>query len=136
MGYLSDVTGEITIEPPIPARRLSDSSFMLNVPGNEKVDVAFYVSESTEETDEGTLTRRLVTKILSRWTEAYKAYNLQEHLAAAVVRVMAEGSICSGDLVRIGERPGDVERLTVHADGRVAAEKARLVWDDGTEVDL
>jgi hypothetical protein len=134
MGYLSQVTGEVTITPPIPLGRLADSPYAQRPYAD--TNVVYEIKETEEETDEGTLTRRLVIAIVSRWTDEFKAYHLLEHLTEAVRHVNDAGSACTGEIMRVGENPGDVERHEVAFDGTITTEKARLVWPDGTEVTL
>lgn len=127
MGYLSTVTGRIEITPPIPFRAVEHSAFL------SASDVKYEIDTAVEEVDDGTLTRRHVVAIVPFTEDTFKAYHLDRHLAEAVHEVQALGSACTGALVREGEEQGDVERFRI-VGGVVVAEKAHLVWPDGTPV--
>lgn len=126
MGYTSTVTGRIEIVPPLRDRDFDRSMLDAN-------DVTFEVAITTEEVAEGTLTRKSIVAIVPAIEDSYKAYDLGENLRAAVVAVYRAGSECTGEIRREGEDQGDVERFRI-VDGSVLAERARLVWPDGTPV--
>lgn len=134
MGYLSQVTGEIIINPPVQANRLKSSRFATQPFGD--TDVVYLIEETEEDVPEGTLVRRSATKIVPRWVDEYKAYHLLDHLIEVANEILALGSTCEGEIVRVGENIGDAERHIVTAGGMITTEKARLVWPDGSEVTL
>jgi hypothetical protein len=128
MGYYSTVEGRIEITPPLSVRAVAGSPYL-----NSDFCLKYEVSETREEVPEGTLIREQVVAIVPSFEDQMKAYALKDDLKEMVEAVHGEGSECSGELVREGERNGDVERYRI-VDGAVVSEKARLVWADGTEV--
>jgi Family of unknown function (DUF6205) len=132
MGYLSSVTGEVTITPPLSAAEVRESPFRPDV--EERKDIVLRVQEDIVKTNEGTLTRITGTAIVPAWDESYKAYSLEEHLAE-LIRLHGHGHAFDGVLVVDGSDQGDVWRLVVD-DHQVTKETARLSWPDGSEVAL
>lgn len=127
MGYTTSVGGEISIEPPLTWREFKDSPFA----GTDK-DVAFHVEEKTVDTDDGPLTRKAATAIVSTWEDSYKAYHLVEHVQEVIDAF--PGHTFTGRLECEGEDTGDLWRVVVR-DGRAVKVTPRIVWpdEDGTQ---
>jgi hypothetical protein len=130
MGYLSSVTGEVAITPPLSAVEVRESPFRPDV--EERKDVVLRVEQEVIETDDGTVTRMYGTAVVPAWDESYKAYSLEEHLAE-LIRLHGHGHAFAGVLLVDGSDQGDVWRLVVD-DHQVTKETARLSWPDGSGV--
>lgn len=125
MGYISTVHGEWTITPPLNGREVRA------IPRVECVRIR--VNEQDKEADEGILTIKQGVAIEPAITEG-KVYSLHDHLRQ-VLRAIPKDREVTGEIVRVGEENGDVERyLPDMAALVVKAEQARLSWPDGSEV--
>lgn len=122
MGYNTSVDGEIRIEPPLTWREFKDSEFT----GHDK-DVTFRVEEETVTTDDGPLIRKTAVALVPTWEDAYKAYNLVEHVQQAIDAF--PGHTFTGRLECEGEENTDIWRVVIR-DGRAVRVKPRIVWPD------
>ncbi len=128
MGYNSRVYGTWSITPPLTARELR------NMPELECVRVR--VEESQRDTDEGVLTVQQGTEVENAIGGWAKYYDLAAHLSVLLAAIPLDHAI-TGEFVRAGEDPGDIERYFVDAEARaVRIEKARLSWPDGSPVEI
>lgn len=124
MGYISTVHGEWTITPPLNARELRAIPYV--------ECVAIRREESERETDEGVLTVMQGVAVEPAISEG-KVYELHNHLQQVLNAISGDHKV-TGEIVRVGERNGDVERFLPRPDGKVKAEQAHLSWPDGSEV--
>lgn len=132
MSYVSRVTGRVAVTPPVPLSVLASSRFnpTARLARDGMVDVQYEVADQPGGDD---AVRRVVVAIVPDRSGEYSFRDLAEHLAEAVAEIEAAGSTATGDLIRRGERQGDVERYRA-ADGRIWSEAAELRWPDGTPV--
>lgn len=133
MGYLTHVTGEITLDPPLPWKVIKDSLFLNRQPnGYPERDVRFDLAVEQVETDDGLLTRRTAVAIVPAYEDGFRAYNIEDHLAELVADLPL-GTKVGGYLQGEGEKSGDLWRLYVLPDGdrlRVVKVTVQLVWPD------
>lgn len=131
MGYIVSITGEIDINPPIPWGRIMGSPFLpeeaRKVDGK---DVKFRIEQQDRETDEGTLTVRSATALLSTWADEARGRHLVEHVQEAI-NAFPDHEF-TGRLDCAGERPGHLWRVEIHG-RRVVKVEPRIVWPDGSE---
>lgn len=131
MGYVVSITGEIDIVPPIPWGKIKDSPFRpeeARKAGGK--DVKFRIEAYNRETDEGTLTVRSATALLSTWADDARGQYLVEHVQEAIDAFPGHEFI--GRLDCAGERPGDLWRVEIHG-RRAVRVTPRIVWPDGSE---
>lgn len=131
MGYVTNFSGEIRIEPPIPWGQIKDSPFL---PDNARErngrDLMFVVSEVQRDTDEGTVIARSAVALVSTWEDEARGYDIVEHLQEVVTAYPGHEFV--GRLDCEGERAGDLWRLEVH-DRRAVKVTPRIIWPDGIE---
>lgn len=127
MGYISTVHGEWTITPPLNARELRAMPTGLQC-------IRIEVDEETRETDEGQLIVQSGVEVVPAIHEG-KVYDLENELST-MLRAIPSSHKVTGEIIRVGEENGDVERyLPADPDSRaLRTEQARLSWPDGTEV--
>lgn len=128
MGYYSTIEGRLDISPPVPLRTLAGTSYL-----ESDFCLKYEVAESREEVDGGTLLRENIVAIVPSWEDQMKAYSLKDDLIEMVAELDKAGSTCSGELIRVGEGQGDVERFRANG-GIVTSEVAELRWPDGQPV--
>lgn len=134
MGYYTNVTGEILIEPPIPWGEIRDSEYLHGDDGWTVGDcsLALRIDEAEVETDEGTLVRREATAVEPVTDNSYRAGgDACEADLQCILNHHGEGRTFTGRLNGEGEDNGDMWRLYVR-DGRAVLVRARIVWDDET----
>jgi hypothetical protein len=90
------------------------------------------LEEEKRENDDGEQVYIRGVAVTNAWDVRTKHYNV----ATELEEIMAEfpNHRFSGELIREGDRSGDVERFRVGPGNAVTTEKARLVWPDGSEV--
>lgn len=142
MGYISRVTGRITVHPPVTitsdntkSRFLPDNAPPSGTATSQIPNVVFVVEERPVDGYPGAF-QRAVVGIEGRPADEFSYYDLEEHLEDAVRWVIYAGSEVSGRLVRIGSDQGDVARYRVANDDTVPieVERAALRWPDGSPV--
>ncbi len=133
MGYISYLTGEITIDPPLTNAEIRESGLLASK--GSWLDVKLRIGEQQVETDDGTLLRRTADALIPGTEDGFKAYEFGSHLAAAVRKLDDGTRHLTGEIVRVGGDAGDVERWIVR-DGQITSEQAKLIWPDGSEVQL
>lgn len=68
MGYITNARGHIEVDPPIPWAQVKTSPFRPHdMGGNEILDVALVIEETTSDTDDGQVTIRRATGVAQRW---------------------------------------------------------------------
>lgn len=128
MSYDVRFTGEIRIEPPIPADELAAHDFQ--EPGRYgKRDIAVKVVE-VPVSGVPDAYRRVGTAIVPCMS-SYTAYHLVGDVQAIVSRWGA-GRTFTGRLQGVGEEAGDLFRIEVQ-DGTAVEVRPRIVWPDGSE---
>lgn len=128
MSYDISFSGEIRIDPPIPADEVLAAGFI--EPGSYGAkDIAVKVTEEPVEGVPGAYRRLVVALVPAMGT--YTAYQIQHHIQEVVDR-WGEGRIFAGRIDCSDPNTGDLWRLEVH-DGRVVKVEPRIVWPDGTE---
>ena len=128
MSYDVRFSGEISIDPPIPADEVLVAGFVEPGCYGDK-DVAVKVSEVPVEGVPGAF-RRLVVAI-EPCMSSYSAYKAVEHVQEIVDR-WGEGRTFSGRLDCSDPQTGDLWRLEIH-NGRAVEVRPRIVWPDNTE---
>lgn len=130
MGYTSDVSGRLTIEPPLTA-----ADFAANFAANPETPVGFkkwpcvVLNTDMAQTEPGGFAfEQRATAIVPAERETY--YEIAEDIQAIVDAFPDRAYL--GWLIRSGADAGDVERYGVR-DGQVFSEQAILTWPDGTK---
>ncbi|WP_084963337.1 DUF6205 family protein [Thermoactinospora rubra] len=132
MGYVSYLSGEIIIEPPIPWRELQHSPFVRTPERKEWERLTWLrVVEETKETDEGTLTRREAVAIRPSQADELRAHSLVTDVQA-IVDAHGAGRTFTGFILVRGEESPDIWRVAIE-NGRAVEVRPRIVWPDGTE---
>jgi len=130
LGYNILVTGEITIDPPIPWPQIKDSLFLPDRAWQAGRDVTFRISTQERETNEGTLVIRHAVALIPSSEGQFKAYHLLEHIQQVIDT--HPGHDFTGRLNCAGEEPGDLFRIEVHG-RRATRVEPRIVWPDSSE---
>ncbi|GGK61821.1 hypothetical protein Sme01_03670 [Sphaerisporangium melleum] len=132
MGYTSYLSGEISIEPPIPWPELQGSPF-IRTATNKEWDRLLWLrmDETTVETDEGTLTRKQAVAIRPSQADELRAHSLVRELQE-IVKAHGAGRAFIGFILVRGEESPDIWRAAVH-EGEAVEIVPRIVWPDGTE---
>lgn len=142
MSYLSTVRGELTIKPPLKWRQIHESRFYAEgmdrragrgIPSAARPDVVLDVLREDTATEEGFNTRLYCTRAVPYQGAPYTAGTLVEDIEELCAAF--PGHTIRGQIVLYDEEPGSVRRVIADDDG-VREERARLVWPDGTEVEL
>lgn len=130
MGYLTQITEAIYVTPIVPWSKIKDTPFRPEC-FNEKNwrTFVFDVQEEEVETDEGTLTRKIATRIICGTQDQLKAYHAEEHLQELVDHLGPDFAY-SGRFEGYGEENGDMWRLHVR-NGKVVKTEPSIVWPDG-----
>lgn len=128
MSYDIRFSGEIRIDPPIPAEDVVAAGFCEPGRYGDK-DVAVKVTEVPVEGVPNAY-RRLVVAI-EPCMSTYTAYHAVEHIQEIVDR-WGEGRTFTGRFDCLDPQAGDLWRIGIH-DGRAVKVKPRIVWPDGTE---
>lgn len=132
MGYTSYLSGEITIDPPIPWGELQRSLFVPTPERNEWDRLAWLrVVQETEEIDEGTLIRREAVAIRPSEADELRAHGLAADVQA-IIDAHGHGRTFSGFIFVRGAESPDIWRVAVE-DGRAVEVRPRIIWPDGTE---
>lgn len=137
MGYATNITGEITIHPPLAWKDIRNSVFLPeNVRGGSGKpgrNVVLCVEKVNVETDEGTLSRKQAVAV--RATHAgYQGYagNLAEHLQE-LVDAFPEHKF-HGRIEGFGEDRDDPDLWRIKViDHQVVEFKPTILWDEESE---
>jgi hypothetical protein len=128
MGYVTHVTGEFAIEPPLTWPEIKNSKW---APDNAKnsydPSLTLRVDEQTVDTDDGPLLHRTATALVMREIDEYRAYGLLEEVQAAVDSF--PGHTFTGRLECEGEENTDLWRVIIRG-GRAVRIEPRIVWPD------
>ena len=127
MGYSTNFSGEIHIDPPLTWGQIKDSPYLPEHAVRNGWDVKFLVAEEAVETDEGVVTKRVATALVPLTDEAYKGYDIIKSVNG-IIADYPDHSF-SGRFDCKGDDAGDLWRLVVR--GRVAEKVVpRIVWPD------
>jgi hypothetical protein len=135
MSYISYLSGEIAIHPPIPWADLQGSPFIRTPDRNEWDRLVWLrLVEEPFETDEGTFIRRVAVAIRPSEGDELRAYSLVQEVQE-ILDAHSKGRACTGHILVRGERSPDIWR--VRAEGHNAIdERPTMLWPDGTTVGL
>jgi hypothetical protein len=128
MGYITHVTGEFAIAPPLTWPEFKDSPFAPhNIVDSYDPDLILRVTEENVDTDDGPLLRRTATALVMREIDEYRARNLIAQVQKAVDSF--PGHTFTGRLDCEGEENADLWRVLIR-DGRAVKVEPRIVWPD------
>lgn len=133
MGYITNVTGEFTITPPITWTEMKDTPYASD--DWQAGDLKLHIVENTVDTPQGELVERTASTLSLREIDEYRAYNLIADVQAAVDAF--PGHEFTGHLHCEGEENDDIWRVAIR-DGRAVEVKSRIVWNEepaGGELD-
>lgn len=128
------VRGEFRIEPPLKWVEIKDSPFFVNQPGPDDPDIVFKVATSNTETDDGVVTVITCDRVVPLTQSAYDPVNLAG-CVSELCDDLKNHSIAGEMILYNRDDPGDIRRVVVGPDG-VHEEQARILWPDGTAVEL
>lgn len=134
MGYVSYLSGEITIDPPLPWSELQGSPFICT-PNRKEWDrlVWLRLAEETVQTDEGTLIRKQAIAIRPSEGDELRAHTLREEIQE-ILAAHGEGRTFTGFILVRGETSPDIWRVRV-VNGCALDERPTMLWFDGSEVE-
>lgn len=128
MSYITHVTGEFAITPPLTWTEFKDNEFAPhNITSRRTPDLELRVEEESVDTPDGPLHRRTATALVMREIDEYNATNLISHVQRAVTAF--PGHAFTGRLNCEGENNADMWRVVVRGDQAVRVEP-RIVWPD------
>jgi hypothetical protein len=127
MGYITHVTGEFAIEPPLAWPEFKGSEFAPHNITCSNPDLILRVHETTVDTPDGPLLHRTATALVMREIDEYRAYNLLNQVQKAVDAF--PGHTFTGRLNCEGQESDDLWRVVIR-DGRAVKVKPRIVWPD------
>ncbi|MFF2189284.1 DUF6205 family protein [Streptomyces sp. NPDC058155] len=133
MGYITHVTGEFPINPPLAWQEFKDSPYSPIPPaGDDRLELVLRVDEVTVDTDDGPLLRRTASALVMSEIDEYRAHGLLDAVQAAVDAF--PGHTFTGRLECEGEENSDMWRVVVR-DGRALKIKPRIVWPNEDDSD-
>lgn len=128
MGYHTHVEGEFAITPPLTWNEFKGSEFAPhNITSTYEPDLILRVDESSVDTDDGPLLRRVATALEMRDIGEYRERGLVETVQRAIDAF--PGHTFTGRLECEGEENTDMWRVVVR-DGRAVRVEPRIVWPD------
>lgn len=128
MGYITHVTGEFAINPPLSWPEFKDSPFTPhNITKPYEPSLILRVDEEPVDTDDGPLLRRTASALVMREIDEYRARGLLDEVQQAVDSF--SGHTWTGRLECEGEENTDLWRVVVR-DGRAVEVRPRIVWPD------
>lgn len=135
MGYVSYLSGEIAIDPPIRWSELYGSPFV-PTEGCKEWDrlVWLRLVEEPVETDEGTLTRKAAVAIRPSQADELRADGLRAEVQE-IVEAHGEGRTFTGQILVRGSISPDIWRVQV-VNGCALDERPTIKWFDGTDVEV
>jgi hypothetical protein len=129
MAYTTRFSGEIRIDPPIPAEEVAGTGFFHEGHRTASKDVRLKVVEVPVDGVPGAYRREAVAIV--GLEGGFSCYDAVPHVQEIVNRWGA-GRTFTGRLDAAGEEAGDVWRLLVR-DGRAVEVRPQLVWPDDPE---
>ncbi|MBA4865966.1 hypothetical protein H1V43_32405 [Streptomyces sp. PSKA54] len=130
MGYITRVTGEFGITPPLTWTEIKSSPFEPVGRGAYcaiDIDLALRVEETSVDTEEGTLVRRTASALVMPYIDEYRARDLIEQVQRCLD--LFPGHTFTGRLECEGEENTDLWRVVIR-DGRAVRIEPRIVWPD------
>ncbi|RBQ21556.1 hypothetical protein DP939_02270 [Spongiactinospora rosea] len=132
MGYISYLSGEITIDPPIRWGELRGSDFVRTKERAEHERLVWLRTvEKTVDTEEGVLTTVMAVAIRPSEEDELRADALAREVQE-IVAAHGDGRTFEGLILVRGEESPDIWRVRV-VDGHAVEERPMLRWPDGTE---
>ncbi|PZG16481.1 hypothetical protein C1I95_17385 [Micromonospora craterilacus] len=131
MAYDSQVSGEITIDPPLPWAEIRDSGYLPGSAWLNNKTVKLRVVTDEVDTEHGLLLRQQAVGIVPVTEDSYNAHSLVADVQQLIDQ-FGGGRTFAGRLNGCGDDAGDLWRLEVR-DGRAVEVQARIVWPDGSE---
>lgn len=119
MGYVTRVTGEFKIDPPLTTAEIREWD------AYDEPEVKLRIEESSVLTEDGELIKRTAAALIPAWDEPYKAYDLEDDVQAFLDAFGRDR--LSGYFECNGEEDGDLWRLHV-IDGKPARIEPQIVW--------
>lgn len=128
MGYITHVTGEFAIEPPLTYSEFKDSKFAPdNITSSYTPSLVLRVSEQVVEKEDGVFLRRTATALVMREIDEYRERGLVDEVQSALDTF--PGHTFTGRLECEGDENTDMWRVVVR-DGRASKVEPRIVWPD------
>lgn len=126
MGYLTSITGQLDIDPPIKWGDIRNSPFLPSERGGDPdKEVMLVLEEHDTDTDEGALRVIEATGVVTRYESQGKYYDIQAHLQELVDAF--PGYVFSSRFDCDGEDSGDLWRLKV-VDGKATRFVPSVTW--------
>jgi hypothetical protein len=134
MGYYSELKEEIYFDPPLTHKELQklNPDFFVE---NWKTDLKIAIEEYSVETEEGTLIKRTGIMLHDPMEESTKHYSFETEMLDIAQKIDLSGGRARGGIVFIGE-DNNMSRHFFDKDGKYKWERARIVWEDGSEYRL
>jgi hypothetical protein len=130
MSYTTRVECEFAIEPPLTWKEVKNSPFeavSTRAYVAHDIDLVLRIEESSVDTDEGALVRRIGTALAMREVDEYRERNLVEQVQRCVD--LFPGHTFTGRLECEGEENTDIWRVIVR-DGRAVRIEPRIIWPE------
>lgn len=130
MGYITHVTGEFAIEPPLTWNEIKASPFEpvgRGMYGAVDIDLNLRVEETSVDTDEGTLVRRTAASLVMREIDEYRARDLVKQVQRCVD--LFPGHTFTGRLDCEGQENTDLWRVVIRG-GQAVKVEPRIIWPD------
>jgi Family of unknown function (DUF6205) len=133
MGYNTQFTGSIGIEPPLTWADIKDSPFLpanARRHGTQGRDLMFMIDTTDRETPEGVLSVRCAVALVSTWEDEARGYSMVEHLQEVVDAYPTR--VYYGRIDAVGEVAPDVWRLKV-VNRKAVKFEPTLIWPRESE---
>lgn len=130
MGYTTELTGRIVIDPPLNWAESQSHPLYLAEGEDPKKALKLLVVEDDVETDEGTLKRRRGVALAFAWDYPVTCYDILDELQEAIDYAGA-GNAHIGEMEATGEDWNDLWKLTV-VEGRAVRLVPTITWPDGS----
>ncbi|MEV5770126.1 DUF6205 family protein [Streptomyces antimycoticus] len=130
MGYITHVTGQFAIAPPLTWNEIKNSPFEpigRGAYGTADIDLTLRIDEEAVDTDEGQLVRRTASALVMPHIDEYRARGLVEQVQRCLDAF--PGHTFTGRLECEGEENTDLWRVVIR-DGRAVKITPRIVWPD------
>lgn len=127
MGYYTNYSDEIAIEPPLSWAELQEvPQFCVGDYGYSDRDVKLRVVDEKVNTSEGLLIKRTATHIEPSSEDSYKGYSIVEHVQELVDK-FGKSHAFTGYINAEGEEAGDLWRLYV-IEGNATKVEPEIIW--------
>lgn len=132
MGYMSRLRGELTIQ----GKPHDYPEELIKLAAENNVPLPGTTGLPEAAVDEYPYKDYLVLKsqTATPFNGVESSYSdLEDAITEVITLAAANDCIVNGDIVRLGEEQGDIERFSIQ-DNVLSIQRAKLVWDDGTPV--